>query len=294
MQKRYLLAVVLFFIAIASIFSSGNVESSYSVSNDYTRIVSLGPNITETIYALNKGDYLVGRTDYCDYPEEALSVQSVGDLYNPSLETIVSLNPDIVICSSIISQETIKMLENAGLKVVTINPHESLEGTYDLIMEVGKIVGDEAKAEELCISIKNRISVISEKVDSSIQTKKTVYYCVSYGEWGDFTATGDTYISDILEAAGGVNIAKNGKYWMYDKESLFLADPNLIILPVYSYSNPENDILYLTSVEPYSNLSACKQGGIKLIEGNIMDRQGPRVAEAVEEVFNILYPELIQ
>ena len=79
---------------------------------------------------------------------------------------------------------------------------------------------------------------------------------------------------------------------MFDKESLFIADPDVILIPVYSYSNPEGDINYLTSVEPYSNLSACKSGEIKLIDGNIMDRQGPRIADAVEEVARILYPEV--
>ena len=292
MYKRKVFTALLFFLAIATVSSSGTVEVASSDVDQDLRIVSLGPNITETVFALGKGNLLVGRTNYCDYPEEAKQIQSVGDLYNPSIETIVSLKPDVIVCSSIVSTETVAVLQNAGLSVAIVNPQESLEGTYELIETVGTIIGAEKESVELCSEIRERIFKVESTVSSNVKERKTVYYCVGFGEMGDFTATGDTFISGVIDVAGGENVAKDGRNWIFDKESLFIADPDVILIPVYSYSNPEGDINYLTSVEPYSNLSACKSGEIKLIDGNIMDRQGPRIADAVEEVARILYPEV--
>lgn len=288
MYKKLVLALALLFVAMA-VFCTPVAESA--AEETQMKIVSLGPNITETIFALGKGDLLVGRTDYCDYPQEVASVPSIGDLYNPNIELIVSLRPDVVISSSIVSSEVVESLKNAGVEVVSINPQETLEGTYVLFEKVGEIVGASDAARALTLSVKERIKAI-EELTASITPKKTVYYCVGYGEWGDYTATGDTFVSGILSAAGGDNIAKDGMYWMYSKEALVDKNPEVFLLPEYSYSYLEGDIDYLKATEPYSALASIKGDGIRVIDGNVMDRQGPRVADAVETVAKILYPEL--
>ncbi|MBQ0071635.1 MAG: ABC transporter substrate-binding protein [Spirochaetales bacterium] len=239
MHKRIMLTLVFALLAVFALCAQPVAEATPSTTQ--MRIVSLGPNLTETIFALGKGDSLVGRTDYCDYPEAVFGVQSIGDLYNPNIEMIVSLTPDLVLCSSVISPATVDALKAAGLKVEVINPQESLEGTYVLIEKVGELTGAVEEAKNLNVSIQSRIEAVANKT-AAIENKKSVYYCVGYGEWGDYTATGDTFVAGILEAAGGNNIAKNGSYWMFDKESLVAGDPEVFLLPVYAYSYPEGDI----------------------------------------------------
>ena len=174
MYKRKVFTALLFFLAIATVSSSGTVEVASSDVDQDLRIVSLGPNITETVFALGKGNLLVGRTNYCDYPEEAKQIQSVGDLYNPSIETIVSLKPDVIVCSSIVSTETVAVLQNAGLSVAIVNPQESLEGTYELIETVGTIIGAEKESVELCSEIRERIFKVESTVSSNVKERKTV------------------------------------------------------------------------------------------------------------------------
>ncbi|HAN43186.1 MAG TPA: ABC transporter substrate-binding protein, partial [Sphaerochaeta sp.] len=89
------LAILFVLLLAASVFAQSVTE--VSSNEDDLRIVSLAPNVTEIIYALGSGDQLVGRTDYCNYPEEALAITSIGTLWEPNLEAILSLDADIAI-----------------------------------------------------------------------------------------------------------------------------------------------------------------------------------------------------
>ena len=104
------------------------------------RVVSLSPNVTETIYALGGENLLVGRSDYCNYPAEAEALPSVGTLYNPSLEMILALEPTHVISSAFVPDELLFSIEQANINVLSISAQETFEGTYDLIRAVGDVI----------------------------------------------------------------------------------------------------------------------------------------------------------
>lgn len=95
------------------------------------RLVSLGPTVTETICALGGEDMLVGRTDYCNYPASVADIPSIGGILNPSVEKIIRLKPDLVIASSMVSDDVYRALDKAGVKAISINKESSFEGTFD-------------------------------------------------------------------------------------------------------------------------------------------------------------------
>lgn len=105
----------------------------------------------------------------------------------------------------------------------------------------------------------------------------TVYYVVGYGEYGDYTAGGDTFVNDILTAAGGDNIASDVEGWSYSTETLLEKDPQYVILNAY---NEEG----FCTTDPYTELSAVKNGFVETIDTNMLDRQGPRKQDAVVEL----------
>ena len=293
-MKRFL---TIFLIAICAfgVFAQAQMEVQSVATETPETIVSLGPNVTEIIYALGAGDSLIGRTDYCNYPEEALSVQSVGTLYEPNLELIISLNPDIVIASSIVDPAFMESLEKAGIKTLQIVKEESLEGTFELINEIGCAIGKISEASELVASLKDRIAKVTA-VTSQIpeSEKKSAVYIISWGDWGDYAATGDTYLNDVLEAAGAINAAKSASYWSISKELLISQDPDVILLPKYSYSDPESEINAFKSTEPYSTLKASLNDSIYSVNGDAAERQGVRTADTIEEIAKLLYPNLFK
>ena len=285
------LVVLLIALCLVPLFAQAVTEAKSE--NDDLRIISLAPNVTEIIYALGAGDQLVGRTDYCNYPEEALAITSIGTLWEPNLETILSLNADIAIASSIVDPSFIDSINKAGITAYQFYEEESLEGTYALIMNVAIAIGREDKGTEIVDSLQKRIDAVSAKTAAiPADQKKSTIYIISYGDWGDYAATGETYLNDVIEAAGGINAANDGQYWSISKELLLAHDPDVILLGAYSYTDPAYEIANFSSLEPYSQLTASKTGNVLTINGDAAERQGIRTADTVEEIARILYPEL--
>lgn len=285
------LFVILVLVCLLPLCAQAVTEAAQPSSE--LRIISLGPNVTEIIYALGAGDLLVGRTDYCNYPEAALNVTSIGSLWEPNLEAVLALNADIAIASSIVDPSFIESLSKAGITAYQFYEEESLEGTFKLIQEVADTIGKTAEGEAIVASMKGRIDAVQAKVAAipSDQRKSTMYI-ISYGDWGDYAATGDTYLNDVIEAAGAVNAAKEGQYWSISKELLLSEDPDTILLGAYSYTDTVAAVADFSSLAPYSELTASKTGNVYTINGDAAERQGVRTADTVEEIARILYPEL--
>lgn len=282
-MKKILTIIIVLTLCFAC-FAQSVVEKTDS---EKLRIVSLAPNVTEILCALGCEENIVGRTDYCDYPQSVSAIPSIGTLYAPDLEAILALEPDVAIASSIVDPAFVESLSRAGITTYQfLEEYNGLEGTCNLILETGKAVGKEEEAKALSNEVRGRIESVSEKV-AAVENKKSCVYIISWGEWGDYAATGDTYINSLIEAAGGVNAAKEGSYWSISKELLLSKDPDYIFLSEYAYSE-KGQAEAFKNTAPYSQL----KGTVMTIDGNAVERQGVRSADTVEAIAKILYPEL--
>ncbi|MGX8681600.1 MAG: ABC transporter substrate-binding protein [Spirochaetales bacterium] len=287
---KKILTLILVIICIVPLFAQGGTEVSVKKTSDL-RIVSLAPNVTEMIYALGSGDNLVGRTDYCNYPEEAKNVQSIGTLWDPNMETILALDADVAIASSIVDPSFIDSLNKAGIKAYQFYEENSYEGTYTLIEKVADVIGKQAEGQKIIQDMKARAEEI-RKITSMVNMRRSAVFIIGYGDWGDYAATGDTFLDGVIEAAGGVNAAKSGIAWSISKELLLEKDPDVILLSGNQGTDPQTEIATFTSLEPYSRLSACKNKKVYVIDGDAAQRQGVRTIETVEEIAKLLYPGL--
>lgn len=306
-MKRKLLALTLCMAVTASIFTgcaqsdlnsdeSGATEASedgfsypltltdaygneVTVEEEPETIVSVSPALTEIVYALGGEDKLIGRSDYDDYPEAVLDIQSVGPIDLPDTELIVSLDPDVVLASSIFSEEAYNALTDAGITVVIIKDESDLEGMYTYITTTADVIGLHEEGQALVEDLKAELDEISAEVNDTIAGSEiTVYYCMGYGEYGDYTAGGDTFINDIIEAAGCVNAAGDIEGWSISTEELLAKDPYIILVPSWGYDA-------FLETEPYSELTAVQEGRVLSVDENIFNRVGPRNVDAVRTVF---------
>lgn len=251
------------------------------------RIVSVAPNITEIIAALNAKDRLVGRTDYCDYPQDISSVESIGSLMEPNIEKIVSLKPDIVIASSHFKKESLEKLEQLNVKVVVLNGAETFEGAYETIEKVGQVIGEKEAAEKIVSDMKKKVEEVTAKVKDAPKPK--VYYVISYGKFGDYTAGKGTFIDEAIKMAGGTNIGEDAEGWAYSLEKIVKNDPDIIICSKYFDTKAG-----ISSTAGYKDLRAVKEGKLLEIDNNMLDRQGPRLAQGLEELAKLIHPELFK
>ncbi len=246
------------------------------------RIVSLSPNVTETIFALDAGTLLVGRSDYCNYPEQALELPSVGTLYNPSLERLLSLDPTLVISSAFVPEQFLQAIKEAGIEVLTLDTQQTFQGTYNLIRKIADVVHKESEAELLILQMQNEVRTVALKANS--MNKVSVYVAIDFGSF-DATATGDTFLHDMIELAGGINVAKEARNWTFNKELLVASEPEVILLNPRWGDTAEQTLKEFTTTKPYSDLTAS----IRVFDADLISRQGPRSAQALQQLFSLIH-----
>ncbi len=295
---------VLFLMAATSLFSAAageiitqtaNPEGNFlEFTDSYGRevviaskpitIISLGPNVTEIIFALGKGGNLIGRTQFCDYPAETASIEAIGNMQVPNIERIIELNPDIVIASTHVSLEKVGLLEKAGIATVGIYNDSTFEGVYSTIRDIGKVLGESNIAERLIFEMGITISDVAKRIAG--KSDPSIYYVVGFGDWGDFTAGGDTFINQMIEMAGGNNIASDVNGWSYSLEKIIEKDPDYIICSQFWGTKESFEL-----TPNYMDLRAVQEGRLIAIDNNILDRQGYRNAEGVKTLAQIFHPE---
>lgn len=261
--------------------------TTITLTEEPQKIVSLAPSTTEILGALGITDKVVGRTSYCNYPSEVTSAQDVGGTSNPNVEAIVALQPDLVVASTHVSDEVISKLREVNIPVAFLNEQENFEGTYSAIENIGLLTGRTEEAKAVVEEMKTKIETTIEKVNALNKTDKpSVYYALWYGD-SDSTAGGDTFIGQMIQLAGGNNIANDVEGWSISKEKIVEGNPDMIIVPA---GNGIKEGLETTDF--YKDLTAVKEGRIYEIDQDMISRQGPRIADAFVELAKIINPEM--
>ncbi len=254
-----------------------------------SRIISLSPSNTEILFAIGAGDRVVGVTSFCDYPSEAKTKEIIGGYTNPNLERIVSLRPDLVLAAKGNPKTVVAKLRNLGIPVFAVDSR----GVRDLIGDIrriGSLVGERERADSLCSGLMRRIDRITDKTSAIPPERRPRVF---WGGWKTpiFTAGPGSFVHELIEMAGGGNIAGDSKVpWPnFSLEAVIERDPEIIIV---GEMTPGNPLRLFESAEGWKEVSAVKQGRIYYIDPNILTRPGPRLVDALELMAKIIHPEL--
>lgn len=249
-------------------------------------VISLAPSITEIVFAIGAEDKLVARTDWCNFPEAVFEIASVGNIDQPDVEAIIALNPELVLLTEMTTKEIALQIKDAGIPILVVDEEDSFDGAYTCIDIVGQAVGASEKASEVVNGMKTQIDAVKAKVSDA--EKKTVYYVMGYGEYGDYTACKGTFISDMIAAAGGINVADDTEGWTYSVEKLVEHNPDLLLLSVWA---PAEGLKEATG---YKNLTAVKEDKMTTLDDDSLQRLGPRLGEAFEAMAKAIHPDLFE
>ncbi|MCQ1528445.1 ABC transporter substrate-binding protein [Lutispora saccharofermentans] len=251
------------------------------------KIVSLSPTNTEIVFALGAGKKLVGVTSFCDYPEEAKSVEVIGDFENPNIEMIKKVNPDVVLAGGYIQEDIIEALEGLDIPVISTEASD-IDSIFDSIAMIGKLVGAEANAEEIINNMHKSIDNIKSKVGGKDRPK--VFYLV----WKDpiFTVGQGTFINEIIQIAGGRNIAEETQGWSkYSPEELIKQNPDILIASYHATDEGMRKEDFEKD-DFFQKLECVKKGNIHIMsDDNIVARPGPRIVDAICEMAKVLHSD---
>jgi len=258
-----------------------------------SRIVSLAPSNTEILFAIGAGDQVVGRDTLSDFPEEASKVTDIGSTFEAlNTELIVSLKPDLVLAAEINTPEQVKQLEDLGLTVYYLKNPTTLEGMYENLELVAQMTGHQQEVPTLIKSLKERVAAVDEKI-APISSRPGVFYELDGTDPAKpYTAGKGTFITQLIERAGGHNIAADLEgYPQLSLEQVVAADPAFIILGDARYGvSPES----IAERPGWENLSAVKNGKVFPFNDDLVSRPGPRLVDALEELAKLMRPELFQ
>jgi iron complex transport system substrate-binding protein len=253
------------------------------------RIISLAPGNTEILFALGLADKVVGRTDYCDYPAEAKTKPSIGSFSKPSIEKIVALYADLILAANIHKDQVVPVLERLGFTVVTLSP-DNIDEVLDSITLVGKATGKQAEATELTNSLSNRVKAVTDKTRGLAETKRPrVFYVLWYDPL--MTSGNGTFQADLIQRAGGTNIAQNLEGWKtISLEAVITANPEVIIAG--DMSDGGLNYQFATSEARLQNTDARKNRRVYWVNSDVASRPGPRIVDALELFARYIHLEL--
>ena len=256
--------------------------------NDSHRIVSLAPGVTEIIFALGRGDRLVGVTTECDYPEEVRSLPKVGSFMRSDPELVATLKPDLCITMGDGRPGgNSEYLAGLGIPVHIVR-QGGLYSISGMILELGKLLDAEERAEDLAAAMRSRIETVKARVAETTNRPRVF---MQIGVSPIVSAGTETFIHELITAAGGVNVAEGPTlYPRFSREQVLNFGPDIVIIT----SMARGEMFQHVKEEwmQWKNLPAARNGHIFIVDSNLFDRPTPRLADGLEMLSRIIHPEL--
>lgn len=264
------------------------------IAQEPRRIVSLAPANTEILFALGLGDRVVGVTDYCNYPADAQEKPKVGGFSTVNIERVVAAKPDLVLAAYGNTEEVVNHLRNLGLTVVALNP-DSMQGTLRDIALVGEATGRTAEAADLKNSMQTRIDAVTAAAGTASE-RPTVMHAVWYDPiWVSGNAT---FQNELITLSGGKNAFSGIEGWqIVTMERFITTNPDIILVNSGTgMGDSGTDMIYRYFMnEPrFAKMKAIQEDRVYIVDSDIIDRGGPRIVDALEEVAAAIHPDLFQ
>lgn len=271
-MKKLLLAALLFSMqAHASVTVRDDDGNTVTLPKPAQRVIAMAPHVTELIFAAGGGEKIVGTVSYADYPEAAKKIPRLGSNREVDMERVVALKPDlIVVWRHGSSERQIEQLRKLGFPLFHSEP-KKLDQIADNVISMGKLLGTEAAAEAAAKEMRKKLAALRAQYGSRPPVR------TFYQVWDKplYTLNGAHIVSDALRACGGENIFAALKVTapVVGIEGVLQEDPEAI------FGTAEKDYGGVALWRPYSQLQAVRQGNLFTLNGDLLNRAGPRMIE---------------
>lgn len=260
------------------------------------RIISMSPAITEILFAIGAGDKVIAVTDFATYPKETESLAKVGGFLNPSYETIISLQPDLLI-HHYDSPKIEEFAKNLGIRSLPINLTD-LKNILNSILLIGEELALSKSAKEFHGKLNSDIEFYRSRLKG--QKFKSVLLLLgdSADPMRDLYAVGkNTFLGELLTLAGGDNILPESPadYPKISREFIIESSPEVIIIagPMANIS-AEEKIIRKRKWARFSAVRAVQSGNIHYIGEDYILLPGPRLLKIIDRFAKSIHPEIFE
>jgi iron complex transport system substrate-binding protein len=255
-----------------------------------SRIVSLAPSLTETLYALGVQDRLVGDTDYCDYPPEAQKKRKVGGPINPNLEEIAALHPDLVLVTKEINRlDTVRALDTLGIPAYATRA-QNVDDILSTTQKLADLLGVAETGKSLAADLQTRLAALHAKLET-IPPSRVLFVVwthplISVGK--------NTFIADALSKADAASIVDATQDWpQMNLEEVVRLQPDYLVFAVSHPDSAARDFESLSVLPGWKLLDAVRNRRFAVIS-DAVNRPAPRIVSAIEDLARQLHPAAFQ
>ena len=255
--------------APAAISVKDDDGNTVTVAKPAQRVISLAPHVTEMLFAAGGGSRVVGVISYSDFPEAAKQVPQVGSNRELDLERIIALKPDLfVVWRHGSSERQIEMVRKLGVPVYHSEPHK-LEDIPASVLKLGQLMGTEAVARPAAADLSRQLAGLRAKYANRPPVR------TFYQVWDKplYTLNGEHIVSDALRLCGGENVFARLPVTapVVSVEGVLQENPEAI------FATAEKNYGGVSMWKPYGSLAAVRNGNLFTIDGNLLNRAGPRM-----------------
>jgi iron complex transport system substrate-binding protein len=252
-----------------------------------TRIVSLSPSTTETLFVIGAGESVVGRSRYCDWPPEVLKLPQIGGYVDPSFEAILALRPDLVTGAR--GPAGAAMSERLDARgIATFLPQtESFAQIDAMILGLGERTGRAKEAKATVDALDGRVSAIEKAVAS----KPRVRVLLVFGLEPLSVAGPHSFADEMIRRAGGDNVVtEGGGYPTIGVERVMTLDPDVVVNAAIAEAHGKERISGDTP--GWAKVRAVVTGRVAPVTDESMLRPGPRIGEGLATLARALHPDV--
>ena len=299
MRNKLLLAAAILAIFAASSLARrllGGRGHEDSPDGQINRIVSMAPSITETLYALELDDRVVGVTRYCLYPPEATQKPEVGGYHNPNFEAVVALRPDLVVLLTG-DRRSLSAFEKLGLNTLVVC-HNNVEGILASFTEVGRICTAQQKARDIVAGIEARLQRVGRKT-AGLQRPRVLVVIQRTADGGRLehvcVAGSDGFFDKMIALAGGENAypPSAARFPRVSAEGILWVNPQVILDMTTGLARGNHGSQPpLAAWRQLAEVEAVKTGRVHALKADYVYVPGPRFVLLVEELARLIHPEV--
>ena len=255
-----------------------------------TRIVSLAPSLTETLYALGVQDRLVGDTDFCDYPPDAQKKTKVGGAINPNLEEIAALHPDLVLLTKEINRlDTLRALDTLGIPAYATRA-QNVDEILSTTQKLADLLGVPETGKSLTADLQARLTALHSKLEA-LPPSRVLFVVwtrplISVGK--------NTFIADALRKADAASIVDATQDWpQVNLEEVVRLQPDYLVFAASHADSAARDFEALSVLPGWQLLDAVRNRRFAVIS-DAVNRPAPRIVSAIEDLARQLHPAAFQ